>query len=123
MNLFEAVKKATGARLLEWRPTGEEYEEHGRAYRGYETQVDEFRIRTLIVQGKGGWFGYNLAFGLLIEANGSSITFTTDPKLIPGEKPENGFEPMATFITVQGEVEDRDLPNTLRRRLAQLLAS
>lgn len=121
MQFFEFLKNASMAGLIQWKPTGEEFEsELFGTQKGYETTFDGYHIKTVVLGRQSGfWGGGDCAHGIIIEKDGEVLTLTDDPKAIPGQKVE-GLDIKNTFWEIQMWAENRDMATSLTRSLARL---
>ena len=126
MEIFEFLRDATKAGLIQWKPTGEEVEtSYGHIERGYETTIDGYSVKTVVrIRPKGffkqGWGLGEFASGITIEKDGETLTLTNDPETIPGQK--HGDVDWTVRI-IQQFFEEKDLITSLTRSLARLLYS
>ena len=114
--LFDFLIPATMARLIDWKPTGEEADyESKKIYRGYQTEIDGFKVTTIVRPHKR-----NIAFAVAIEKDGKREVFTSNQKAIDGTK--DGYADVVA-IRIQNEMEFRDLRHSLSQSLARLIYS
>ena len=116
MDIFDYLKKATTARLINWKPTGEEVKtKYQMTWRGYEAVIDGFKVTTIIRPHKG-----LVVSGIIIEKDGKSESFTDNPKVFAGTKSDEVWH---TVLAIQTEMENRDIVSSLRQLLARMLFS
>lgn len=110
-SLFEAIKTATIAGILQWEPTGEVREAGGEyEVRGYTAQYKDLKLTTIVKQNRGQ------GYGLRIERGQESLTLTTNPKKLSGKKVDDVY--IVAFF-VDKESRKRDLDGELERQLMQ----
>lgn len=117
--LLKFLKMATTARLIDWKPTGEEIDVKKYGYesvsicRGYEAQIGEFKVKTIIREKKLRR-STKLCWAISVKKGDETIVLT--------EKMVGDIDVWILCRHVQAEMESRDLPNQLRQHLARLMA-
>jgi len=82
--LFEAIKTATIAGKMQWKPTGEIAVDREKKERpGYTCNYKGFTL-TLLVRGKPNREPGDVTFGFKIEKDAKAIMLTDSPRVIPG---------------------------------------
>ena len=124
--LFEAIKTATIAGQIEWKPTGEIVEKKtDREAEGQTCKFERFKLTTRVLEKyqKGflsSWL--YIAYGLSIEENGKKLTLTSDPKILPGKKTDM-IELFNLILVINRESKIRDLPGLLHREITRKFLS
>lgn len=127
MDLLCILRKATTARLINWlvsKTTIADLYSGGKELLPtcYEATIDGMTVKLLVRHAsvKGIFFAkMRQAFAAQISQNGQNQTFTSDPKVIPGEK--TGIGIIATYYHVRHELTCRNLSDELRKKLSHAL--
>jgi len=112
--LFESIRVATTAGMMEWKPTGEVVVFANRNHRGHTTQYKNFILTIIVCRRKRS----DIDFGLRIETEGKTTTLSSNPKLIPGRK-ESWDDLMVLANHIQQKTESRNLDDLLHQELTR----
>lgn len=122
MNFFDLLEKATIARLINWKPTGEEKQDDiWEILHEYEAEIDGFKVTTIVRPRKRTLDNQSEhAAGIIIEKDNKNKTFSSDIKAIPGIKNDKVW---GTCYVIQREAEKEDLASSLSQSLVHILSS
>ena len=139
VHIREIIMDASRAGLVKWEPTDQppapfKTYNGGTTLRGFRANVNGVIVETIVTQKNpkdptpGEMLNTdNFAFGLRISDGVKVVTYTTDPKVIPGDTSAelvHGMDQRPSFAMfckeVQYLVEGRSLVNTLHSRLLSL---
>lgn len=126
MNIFELLKDATMAGIVNWVATDNVVATPGLSVterRGYKTTLNGSRLEIIVKERPKGFFkrGWGLgsyAIALAIEENEERTVLTNDPETIPGEQNEQ-VDGGCYFI--QQEIEKKNLVTSISHEIAKLL--
>lgn len=114
--LRKYLQKATEAGFVKWTLTDREAVDtyYGTVVKGYETTLPNGKtIEIIVLPGP--------VYGLSIKNGSEELVFTSDTKVLPGEKPKDDIELLIIAVSINGIAKDKSLMSAINQELAGLI--